>query len=172
MTIILNVCCGKRYRDNMINIDVVAQNGYRVPDILADARKIPLPDGHADEVMSIHGFEHFYRWEVDTLITEWKRLLKPGGLLVLELPDLIKCAKNVLSGYSHSGKDPEQFSMWGLYGDPRTEDPYMCHRWAWSPATLAAFLRSHGFKDIVEKQTEWHPGGREHRDMRIEARKG
>lgn len=166
----LNICCGIRIREGWTNIDVVATNGH-TPDIIADARKIPLPDGCADEIMCIHGFEHFYRWEVDDLINEWKRLLKSGGLLVLEMPDLIKCCENVISGYVQPGKHPEQFGMWGLYGDPQHGNPFMGHRWGWSPKTLRAFLKSHGFVSIADAETQWHPAGRVRRDMRMEARK-
>jgi SAM-dependent methyltransferase len=170
--VIVNVGCGKRARANMINLDVVVTEGYTAPDyLIKDGSETGLPDACADEVMSIHNFEHYYRWQVDAVLVEWKRILKPGGQLTLELPDLIKACKNVLSGYSHSGKDPDQFSMWSLYGDPRGEDVYMAHHWSWSPATLRALLEKHGFVDIREAETLWHPGGRAHRDMRLESRK-
>lgn len=168
----LHVCCGKRYLEGWVNIDVVSPaGGKRAPDMLADARAIPLADGCASEIMCIHGFEHFYRWEVDALAAEWKRLLKPGGRLVLELPDLLKCCQNILRGADASAKNENQFGLWGLYGDDTLRDPFMCHRWGWSPKSLAKFLKSHGFTNITEAATQWHPAGREHRDMRIEARK-
>lgn len=169
--VIINVGCGKRYRDNMVNIDVVALEGRRAPDYLADALKIPLPDDCADEVMSIHNLEHLHFWEAGDAIDEWKRLLKPGGQLTLEMPDIIKCCKNMLSGYSHSGKDPVQFSYWGAFGDPTTKDPFMMHKWGWEPRTLRALLEKHGMVDIREAETLWHPGGRAHRDFRMESRK-
>ena len=168
----LNVCCGRRVLDGWTNVDVEASpQAPHPPEILADARHIPLSDECADELMVIHGFEHFYRWECDVVIVEWKRLLKTGGLLVLELPDLIKCCQNVLSGLMLGGKDPDQLGMWGLYGDPREENPYMVHRWDWTPKSLRTFLKQHGFVNIVDAETQWHPAGRRARDMRIEARK-
>lgn len=170
--VILNVGCGKRFRSNMVNLDVVETPGYVAPDyLIKDGSDTGLPGNCADELMSIHNFEHYYRWQVDAVMIEWKRLLKPDGLLILELPDLVKCCKNVLTGYTRAEKDPEQFSMWGLFGDPRPHDPFMCHRWGWSPQTLRAFLEKHKFHSIIDAETQWHPGGREHRDMRIEARK-
>lgn len=168
----LNVCCGKRYRDGWTNVDIVASPDGPPPDILAHAQSIPLPDGCAEELMCIHGWEHFYRWEVEAVITEWKRLLAPNGLLVLELPDLIKCCENILSGYNRNGiGHPDQYGMWGLYGDPRLGDPYMNHRWGWTPKTLRVFLKGQGFVEIIDAETQWHPAGRMRRDMRIEARK-
>lgn len=171
MKVILNVCCGRRVRPGMVNVDVAAVEGRTPPDILADARSIPLPDNYADELMCIHGLEHFHPWESGDLLREWRRLLKPGGLLVLEMPDVIKCCQNMLSGYTHSGKDPVRFSYWGLYGDPTTMDPLMMHRWGWHPGTLRQLLKDHEMVDIVEAVPQWHPGGRDHRDFRMESRK-
>lgn len=167
----LNVCCGKRYREGWTNVDIVALDGFRAPDILCNALSVPLADGVASEIMCIHGFEHFQRWEVDALLEEWKRLLQPGGLLALEMPDLIKCCENVISGFKKAGKHPDQFTLWGLYGDPTTKDEFMMHRWAYSPASLRAILSAHGFTDIMDAEPQWHPAGRERRDMRMEARR-
>jgi len=157
--------------DGYTNIDVVCAPSAPAPDILADARQIPLDDDCADEIMCIHGFEHFYRWEVDDLAIEWRRVLRPGGLLVLEMPDLLKCCENILTGYGQAGKHPDQIGMWGLFGDPRLRSPFMCHRWGWTPRTLREFLKGHGFIDIQDGETRWHPAGRARRDMRMTARK-
>lgn len=165
----LNVMCGRHVLNGWTNVDIVrAPLAERNPDIMSDAKAIPLPDACARELMVIHGFEHFYPWEAELALSEWRRLLQPGGLLVLELPDLLKCCRNVLEGAKGRGH-PDQLGMWGLYGDPRDEDPYMMHRWGWSPATLSDFLSARGFTNIREKPTEWHRPGKLVRDMRIEA---
>jgi len=167
----LNVCCGGRILVGYTNVDVAHTPGGPAPDILADARRIPLDDGCADEIMCIHGFEHFYRWEVDSLVIEWRRLLQSGGTLVLELPDLLKCCENIVNNYTGAGKHPDQAGMWGLYGDPRLESPLMCHRWGWTPKTLRTFLEAHGFVNVHGQETQFHPAGRARRDMRLVARK-
>jgi hypothetical protein len=105
--------------------------------------------------MAIHLWEHLYRWECDEVITEWKRLLRPGALLVLELPDMIKFCKNIIEGTTRGGKHPDQLGMWAAWGDPRTGDPHM----------------NHGFTNIRHLPTVYHPAGRAHRDMRVEARR-
>lgn len=166
----LNLGCGERYRDGYKNIDIAPAATGRAPDILCDLRKVPLPDGCADEAMAIHVFEHFFRWEVDDVLREWNRLLKSGGLLVLEMPDVMKCAKALIENLP-SKRHPDQLHMWGLYGDPRFGNELMHHKWGWHPASLTAILTEHGFVDIVERETQWHPIGRGVRDMRMEARK-
>lgn len=164
----LNIGCGGRRVPGYTGVDAVQRPAA---DIIARADKIPLPSDSVDEIMAIHLWEHFYRWECETVIAEWKRLLKVGGTLVLELPNLKKCCENILSGHFDGGKHPDQLSYWGLYGDPRQEDQFMAHRWGWTPDTLCTFLTQHGFKDISEQPTLFHPAGRAHRDMRIVARR-
>lgn len=166
----LNVGCGARVLPGFFNCDIEASpDAPRPPELLCDAKAIPLPDGCARELMAIHVFEHFYRWQVDAVLAEWRRLLRPGGLLVLELPNLVKCCENYLSGRIRGGKDPDQLARWGIYGDPRTRNKFMCHPWGWSPEELQALLEARGFAKVKHKPTVYHPAGRIHRDMRIEA---
>lgn len=165
----LNVGCGRHVLDGWFNVDIQrSPHAKRAPELLSDVRKINLPDACADEVMAIHLWEHFHPWECDALLAEWTRLLKPGGLLVLELPDILKCSRNIVEGLT-AGKDVDQMGMWGLYGDPRSSDPYMAHKWGWTPVTLGKFLKARGYVSIKETVPKWHPAGRFQRDMRIEA---
>lgn len=121
---------------------------------------LPLPDACADEVRSCHFLEHVYAWEAPALVAEWRRLLKVGGRLVLELPNIELAAKNLLAGST------DQMSMWGFYGDPGWRDPYMCHRWGYTPETVKALLV--GFVRIKVMAPQTH-GAKVQRDMRVEA---
>lgn len=162
----LNLGCGKWVLPDWFNIDaIVSPLAQRQPELLCDLRSIPLPDGCAREAMAIHVWEHIDRWECDRTMDEWARLLKPGGLLILEMPDLIKCCRNVINGTE--GKKPDQLGMWGLYGEP--VGPPMQHKWAWTYKTLAPFLEQHGFERIKEERTMFHLSGRDIRDFRVSA---
>jgi len=167
----LNLGSGRHSLDGWFNIDAAANpKAVRPPDLLCDVKSIPLPDACASEVMAIHLFEHLYRWECDDTIDEWRRLLRQGGLLTLEMPDLFKFCRNILEGIP--GKNhADQLGMWGLYGDPRDRDPLMVHRWGWTFITIQPFLTEHGFTDIREDVTQWHKVGRGVRDFRVTARK-
>lgn len=160
----LNIGAGNKRLPGYTGVDAVARPAA---DIVAPAWAIPLEDGVADEIMAIHLWEHFYRFDCEKVIAEWRRLLKPNGRLVLELPDLMKACRNVVEGIK--GKHPDQLSMWALYGDPREGDEFMAHRWGWTPDTLREFLQANGFKEIVERPTQFHRTGHFNRDMRIEA---
>lgn len=162
----LNVGCGKRRLPGYTGVDVVQRDGV---DIVAPAHEIPLLDASVHEILGVHIFEHFLLWECDGVLAEWRRLLRPGGRLVLEMPDLLKCCRNILDGRETKKRD--QLGMWGLFGDATLEDVHMLHRWGWHFGTLQPFLAARGFVDIVERETEFHPAGRGVRDFRIEARK-
>lgn len=166
----INAGCGRHVLEGWTNVDIQrSPHAKRGPEILCDLRKIPLPDECASELMAIHVFEHYYLWEAHDVLMEWHRLLEPNGMLVLEMPNLIKCCQNIVKGIGleSGGKNPHALGLWGLYGDPRDEDVYMGHHWGWAPSTLKAFLEEHGFGSVREETTQWHAGGRRHRDMRL-----
>jgi predicted SAM-dependent methyltransferase len=159
----IHLACGRHILDGWTNCDLEKHpKAAREPDIFCDVSKVPLDDGVADELLSVHILEHFYHWEVPGVLAEWHRLLKVGGKLVIEMPDIRKAALNLLDG----GTD--QMAMWPIYGDQTLKNPLMCHKWGWSYKTLLPVLMAAGFEAIVERPTEWH--GRKHnRDFRVEA---
>lgn len=166
----LNVGCGGRRLDGYVGVDAVARPAA---DYIAPADKLPFEAGSCDEVMAIHLFEHILPWEADKALLEWFRVLKPGGKLVLEMPDLRKCCENVLKilagGVVMAGKHPDQAGMWGLFGDDRLRDPYMLHRWGYTFQTIKPKLEAVGFRKVKELPTVFHPIGRNVRDFRVEA---
>lgn len=52
-------------------------------DIVGDVRKLPFKDGELDEIYGHWILEHFYYREIPEILSEWKRVLKKGGLLHL-----------------------------------------------------------------------------------------
>lgn len=167
----INIGCGKQTWDGFYCVDAVAhKKATRPPDLIhafnfdGDRLQNPLPlnDGVSSELHNYHFIEHFYRWEAPALISEFHRLLKIGGRLIMELPDIEKCARNLIKGSS------DQLSMWGFYGDPGWEDQFMCHRWGYTPGSIAALLKDGGFTKINILPPKTH-GRRVNRDMRIEA---
>src|SRR5262245_22359465 len=55
-------------------------------------------DKSADEISASHGLEHFPHREVLAVLREWVRVLKPGGLMKIAVPDFAKIAENYLKG--------------------------------------------------------------------------
>ena len=99
---VLDCACGEGYGTHLlasrarsvVGADVAvesvahAQRRYARPGldfVEADALKLPFEDRRFDAVVSFETLEHLA--EHDELMTEFRRLLKPGGFLVLSSPD-------------------------------------------------------------------------------------
>jgi predicted SAM-dependent methyltransferase len=164
----INIGCGGRILPGWVNVDVAAPPNGQAPDIIADLRSIPLPDGCAQEVMAIHVLEHIYEWEAPDALAEWFRLLAPGGRMVLEMPDLMKACRNMAEGWK-AKKHPDQLGMWAIYGDGREKNPLMMHKTGWWFDRLKPVAEAAGFVHVQERETEFHAVGRGIRDFRLEA---
>lgn len=149
----LHLGCGKRRFEGFINIDL------HDSDHDCDIRKLPFDSDSADEIVAIHVCEHFYIHDILDVIKEWRRVLKPGGVMVLELP----CLDKVLMHF-HNGS-PENMTLWPLYGDPRTHkdgEPAL-HKWCWSIEQFGQLLKVAGFDKIKYETPHYHQPTR---DMR------
>lgn len=94
----LHLGCGETRLPGYVNIDYPsdAHNVMAVrPDFEADILGLRFPDGTVDEVRLHHVFEHFNRVAAYGLLVRWHRWLKPGGVLHLETPDTVGCAREV-----------------------------------------------------------------------------
>ena len=58
------------------------------PDYRCDVRQLPFANEEFDIVHSSHVLEHFYKSETISLLTEWTRILKKDGKLILNLPNI------------------------------------------------------------------------------------
>ncbi|UFN50704.1 methyltransferase domain-containing protein [Roseomonas sp. OT10] len=62
-----------------------AYPGPNLRYLAGDARSLPLRDASVDAVVSFETIEHFY--EHDAFLAEIRRVLRPGGLLVISSPE-------------------------------------------------------------------------------------
>jgi SAM-dependent methyltransferase len=128
------------------------------PDVRCDLRAIP--PGHAgryDVVHVHHVLEHFTppRRAVTELLAHWATLLKPGGQLVVGVPNLEHTFRLILGAVEHPGTVPagDQSYAWAqVYGDQQGYDTAF-HRCGFVAATLAAALRAVPGVASVEVET-------------------
>lgn len=62
----------------------------------ADATKIPCEDGVCEVLYSSHMLEHLDPDEANIFLRESKRILRPGGIIRIAVPDLQKCVSDYL----------------------------------------------------------------------------
>lgn len=85
----LNLGCGGTPLDGYVNID--RAHGQ-------EAYPLSYADGSVDEVRASHLFEHFAFADSINVLKDWVRVLKPGGVLRIAVPDLKAWAKMILEG--------------------------------------------------------------------------
>lgn len=80
----LNLGCGKRnFGDGWDHID-----GSDYPHIVShDIVNLPYGDGAVDLIYASHVFEYFDRETAAEVLGKWIRVLKPGGMLRLAVPN-------------------------------------------------------------------------------------
>lgn len=164
----LNLGCGDKILPGYINIDTASERKDKKPDIVADIRDLrKIKTSIADEILAVHVIEHFYYWEVIPLLRSWKRILKPGGKLILECPNLVNACKAIIENPQVASLPDSngQMSMWPLYGDPSWQDPLMVHKWAYTPDSLIKVVASAGFSNVKQEKAKFKL--REPRDMRV-----
>ena len=164
----LNLGCGDKILPGYVNVDVAPSRAGKTPDVLCNLRRLlAFEDGVAEEVLSVHVVEHFWRWEVVDVLREWVRVLKPGGKMILECPNLLSACQQFLADpEASSGPGAEgQRTMWVFYGDPAWRDPLMVHRWGYTPKSLAGVMSEADLRDIRQEPAQFKL--REPRDMRL-----
>jgi predicted SAM-dependent methyltransferase len=87
----LHLGCGKRYIPGYIHIDVV---NFEHIDHVASVDALPyIEDNTVDVIYNCHILEHFKRRDVMRVLREWHRVLKPGGVLRISVPDFSALTK-------------------------------------------------------------------------------
>lgn len=178
----LNLGCGDRHWPGFINIDIQRPGMKLKPDIISSVTQLPFEENTVDEIHAIHLLEHLPRWMASEILEGWRFVLKPGGLLVLELPCLDKIVHQ-LHTVSHlpfsqrlyelpDGRKVDIYDacLDGLYGDRREKDREMMHHWCYSRGEIQNLLslEHQEFSQVFIVEPKYH---RPFRDMRVEARK-
>lgn len=84
----VNLGCGKTNHPKFINVD-----GFPHPHVHFVHRIDRLPmfeKNSVDLIYASHCLEHFRYLDIDRVLCEWLRVLKPGGILRLSVPDFDK----------------------------------------------------------------------------------
>ncbi|MHC1753255.1 class I SAM-dependent methyltransferase [Humidesulfovibrio sp.] len=88
---LLNLGCGCRFHPDWLNVDLVSRH----PEVMECDLSCGLPFAEAsmDAVYASHMLEHLERHEASSLLSECRRVLRPGGVLRLAVPDFEAMAR-------------------------------------------------------------------------------
>lgn len=113
------------------------------PDVRCDIIAIPEPPQKYDKVVASHVLEHIRPTEAPTAVEEWIRILKVGGELIIDVPDLEWACQKMVEGKAGT----YEWAM--LYGQ---DDPYENHLNGFTKAVLENLLKSISGIDILGVQ--------------------
>ncbi|MGZ4057281.1 MAG: class I SAM-dependent methyltransferase [Bacteroidia bacterium] len=92
----LNLGCGSHYSTSKewTNMDFISNSEYVIAHNLLNG--IPFESNSFDAVYHSHVLEHFSKADGEKFISECLRVLKPGGILRIAIPDLERIARKYL----------------------------------------------------------------------------
>lgn len=158
----LQIGGGKRFLKGFVNLDL-----FPPADVIWDCRYgLPFPEGKFEFVFSEHFLEHLdFPASAKKVLSEIHRVMKPGGTLILGVPDAGKairayCKKDkrfldrLRRRYLRRRPPIEVFGELDLinylFRDQLENPNYTVHYWAYDADSLSELLRSVGFRSAAQ----------------------
>lgn len=138
---------GKRFIPGFTHVDL---DNYPHLDYKHDIANLPMfANNSADLIYTSHSFEYFDRTEGEKVLKEWHRILKPGGVLRIAVPDF----EAIVKIYLKYNKDLGHKGILGpLYGKmlikEKGKNKTIYHKTTYDFKSLKKVLQSAGFKKI------------------------
>jgi predicted SAM-dependent methyltransferase len=147
----LHLGCGDRFIPGFVHVDIRLLPHV---DIVSSLDHLAVPDGSATLVYASHVLEHFSRHQTVSVLKEWHRVLKAGGILRVAVPDFEK----LIEVYKVSAGDLDTV-LGPLVG--RQDHPFNYHYAVFDRRKLTALLREAGFAEV--RPWDWRTA--EHADV-------
>jgi len=140
----LNIGSGNTKHEGYINIDKYDDSA----DVKLDGESLlGYEDNSVDEILSEHMLEHVSHRLVQNYLNEWYRVLKPKGVLRLNIPDFEWCVKEWLNADDKIG-----FPLHRIFGSQHEEGE--AHYNGFTEESITDYLNGTGFK-ISNIYKEW-----------------
>lgn len=151
--------CGSKPKQGFVGCDVNDSPGIKYVCDCWDIG-VYVDECTVEEIYSRHMFEHLSFINGERTLQAWYRILKPGGIIKMEIPDLLYHIKqylqyhnnrNVLSAVSHRKKVTEfEHAIGSLFGWQREADTQMwdIHKSGYDEQTLKNLFTKHKFNNF------------------------
>jgi FkbM family methyltransferase len=116
-----------------------------------DITKLDFDDNSVTEILASHVFEHLNPYHSTDILREWLRVLKPGGKIIMEMPDIEKLCEKFLK----SDTGGRYGVLNAIYGSVNTtneggpDNITSPHLFGWWPQSLYDHMSNAGFVNIV-----------------------
>jgi ubiquinone/menaquinone biosynthesis C-methylase UbiE len=125
------------------------------PDIIANLADLSAVDTNSmDAVYSSHNIEHLYLHETVIALKEMHRVTRPGGFLLITLPDLQQVAQLIVQGRlseeiyrSPVGPISALDMLYGHQASVEKGNHYMAHKSGFDQHSLSQALLNAGFSE-------------------------
>lgn len=122
------------------------------PDIVGDMRRLDFQLPPFKAVYCNHALEHLYPHEVVPCLEGFRRILEPGGVCMIFVPDLedVRATDEILLD-TPAGPVAGLDMIYG-FREAIRENPYMAHHSGFTAASLADALTGAGFAQVSTKR--------------------
>lgn len=151
----LHLGCGDKHLAGFFHVDIAPLP--HVDHVGRVERLDFIEDGAAELIYACHVLEHYGRFEIADVLGEWRRVLQPGGVLRLAVPDFAACA----AIYYEEGLKDGLSGLIGLVSGGQ-RDGYDYHRMIFDETLLTGLLHQAGFNEV--RQWDWRETGHSHVD--------
>ncbi|MGB5913182.1 MAG: methyltransferase domain-containing protein [Promethearchaeia archaeon] len=134
----LNIGCGKKFELGYCNIDLYET---LIADKTMSALNLEFEDNESDEIKAIHVIEHLTFFEAIYALSEFFRVLKPNGKVIIEIPDISKACQF----YSNSDDEFKKIILDWIFGAPHKG---LQHKFCFPSFLLIEVLENIGFINI------------------------
>ena len=165
----LNLGCGFDYKEGWVNVDM---NKAVKADIHSDFMSLvgTFKEAEFDLIEMMHSIGYLNMWQAELFLKEVHKWLQIGGALVLEFPDVEKCAQLLLNAKSSDKKYLEAIRAFYAFdlNQIANQEVYVPYVMGYSHRNISEILKSIGFTKIVVEDPQTHKK-RVHRDVRVVA---
>jgi SAM-dependent methyltransferase len=144
--------CGPFPTPGYVHVDV--DRRARHVEYVSPVWDLPFEDESVEKVLAIHVFEHVEPNKVEETLREWWRILKPGGLVQVHVPNAAAAFKAYLEG-SNEQRWALIGYLYGMYCGPDVARPSDLvhradHQAAYDFELIRSVLAEAGFSSIED----------------------